>query len=217
MAGQDYFKNALSDFTFEAANGGAIRHLWDLGYTVQQIRERLAFPASSQRVQECVWKHMLDKGMVLRQEPGSLATSQRTEFVREYDKYGRATFRRINITSENNGPIFWRELAFCDSSHGKLSDYLAGKCLENGEENAYISWDFGLWEKEDTRWDLLEGWMREYLAGLPWEKRIVYHRMDGRIREIICRLYENGAYNGTCYFVKIKEKITIMEPGKPGE
>lgn len=44
MSEQDYFKNALSDFTFEAACGGAIRHLADLGYTVSQIKEQLAFP-----------------------------------------------------------------------------------------------------------------------------------------------------------------------------
>ena len=44
MSEQDFFKSALADFTFEAASGGAIRHLADLGYTVKQITEQLSFP-----------------------------------------------------------------------------------------------------------------------------------------------------------------------------
>ena len=34
---QKYLKKALSDFTFDVASGGAIRHLADRGYTVQEI------------------------------------------------------------------------------------------------------------------------------------------------------------------------------------
>jgi len=34
---QEYFKKSLSDFTFDMASGGAIRHLADRGYTVEQI------------------------------------------------------------------------------------------------------------------------------------------------------------------------------------
>ena len=49
MAEQEYFKNALSDFTYEAASGGAIRHLADLGYTVKQICEQLSFPTAISR------------------------------------------------------------------------------------------------------------------------------------------------------------------------
>ena len=44
MGEQEYFKNALSNFMFEAASGGAIRHLADLGYTVKQISKKLEFP-----------------------------------------------------------------------------------------------------------------------------------------------------------------------------
>ena len=52
MAKPDYFKNALANFTFEAACGGAIRHLTDSGYSVTQIMERLQFPTSYDRVQK---------------------------------------------------------------------------------------------------------------------------------------------------------------------
>ena len=44
MSEQDFFKSALSNFTHEAASGGAIRHLADLGYTVDWITRELTFP-----------------------------------------------------------------------------------------------------------------------------------------------------------------------------
>ena len=34
MSENRYFQKALSDFTYDAASGGAIRHLTDTGYTV---------------------------------------------------------------------------------------------------------------------------------------------------------------------------------------
>ena len=37
---QNYFKQALSDFAFDAAAGRAIRHLVDVGYTSSQIMQR---------------------------------------------------------------------------------------------------------------------------------------------------------------------------------
>ena len=71
MSEKKYFKNALSDFTFEAASGAAIRHLADLGYTVKQITERLTYPTSYERVQKVVWEHLVNTGVLLLKEPGS--------------------------------------------------------------------------------------------------------------------------------------------------
>ena len=71
MAEQEYFKSALSDFTYEAASGGAIRHLADLGYTVKQISGQLSFPTPFARVQKTVWQRLLDTGVLLMEEPGS--------------------------------------------------------------------------------------------------------------------------------------------------
>lgn len=44
-----YFQNALSSFVTDAACGGAIRHLVDIGYTLDQIVERLDYPAPGPR------------------------------------------------------------------------------------------------------------------------------------------------------------------------
>lgn len=91
MSEQDYFKNALSDFTFEAACGGAIRHLADLGYTVSQIKEQLAFPTALEKVRKTVWEHMLDTGALCLEEPGKQGTSEKFDYIREYDQYGKAS------------------------------------------------------------------------------------------------------------------------------
>lgn len=93
MAEQDFFRNALSDFTFETASGGAIRHLADLGYTVKQISEKLTYPTPYERVRSAVWHQLLDTKVVLTQEPGSGKEQGKAEYTMERDKYGRTTFR----------------------------------------------------------------------------------------------------------------------------
>ena len=54
MSEQDYFKNALSDFTFEAACGGAIRHLVDKGYTADRIIREFHYPLSRETIEKMV-------------------------------------------------------------------------------------------------------------------------------------------------------------------
>lgn len=66
---QKYFKKALSDFTFEMASGGAIRHLADRGYTVGEIVKMLDFPTPYERVGDLVRKHFLETGVLLLDEP----------------------------------------------------------------------------------------------------------------------------------------------------
>lgn len=119
MAEQEYFKNALSDFTYEAASGGAIRHLTDLGYTVKQICEQLSFPTPYARVQKTVWQRLLDTGVLLTEEPGSSKAQKqgKAEYAMERDKYGRTSFRMVveKDSREDNGAICWKERRFGES------------------------------------------------------------------------------------------------------
>ena len=82
---QEYFKKSLSDFTFDMASGGAIRHLADRGYTVEQIVKMLDFPTPYDRVQQTVWKYFLDKGTVLLKEPEREAEEEKYGYVTDYD------------------------------------------------------------------------------------------------------------------------------------
>lgn len=233
MSEQEYFKSALSDFTYEAASGGAIRHLADLGYTVKQICEQLSFPTPYARVQKTVWQHLTGTGVVLTEEPGSGRDRRRgkAEYAVEHDKYGRTSFRLISPKEEEGGQICWKERRFGESADSssagnagakirsaedgrKLAAYLSGKCRENDGE-AYISCRIGLMLKRDpveyeAAAELLNERQREYLSGLLWEEKVCYHRLDQRMQEIAVRLYAAGKLRESCYFMKSGERVTFL-------
>lgn len=214
MAEQDFFRNALSDFTFEAASGGAIRHLADLGYTVKQISGKLTYPTPYERVRKAVWKRLLDTKVVLTQEPGSGREQGKAEYRMERDKYGKATFRLAASGGQNAEAIHWKEKTYKQERDGMPAAYFAKLCERNGENDVYISCAFGLWSRQGAElftaaMQTLNERQREYITGLPWENRVCYHRMDQRLREIVVRLYEAGQYQGFCYCMKTAEKIKI--------
>ena len=66
---KDYFQSALADFTGDVASGDAIRHLADLGYSIDEIHERLDFPTPKEKIASTVWKHLLRTGVVCLEEP----------------------------------------------------------------------------------------------------------------------------------------------------
>ncbi|MCD7708488.1 MAG: hypothetical protein LUI02_01280 [Clostridiales bacterium] len=82
----EYAREAASKMAFEAACGGAIRHLADLGYTAEEIVERLDFPAPYEKVQKIMEEHIAEK-----EKP------KKYDFVQEHDKYGRITYRRVEV------------------------------------------------------------------------------------------------------------------------
>lgn len=210
MAEPDYFKNALANFTFEAACGGAIRHLTDSGYSVTQIMERLQFPTSYNRVQKAVWERLLDTGVILLTQPGSGDVIPKAEFVKEYDKYGKASFRKVSVPAAPKETLCFIEIPFNPACH--LASFLLEKCSQNGQDASYVSCDFGL-EKGSLLANclpLLDPKQQEYLTGLPWPAKLCYHRLNRQMLEIIVRLYENGKYQGNCYFLKTKEHITFF-------
>lgn len=214
MAEQDYFKKALSNFTYDMASGDAIRYMTGQGYTVRQIIERLDFPTPATQVQKTVWKCLLDMGVILIDEPGTAKKAQ-VEYVRTYDKYGKASFIQVTVPGSGREAIQFVEKDYCTAKNGGLNTYIGKLCSKNGEAASYISCDFGLRSRRDpagyrSMLQLLNERQQEYIRGLPWERRIVYHRLDRRMQEIIVRLYETGEYRGACYFLKTKDKITIL-------
>ena len=214
MSEQKYFKKALSNFAYESASGGEIRHLADLGYTVKQIMERLDFPTPYERVQRTVWEHFHNTGVLLSEEPGSEKQKEKSVYVKEYDKYGKPSFRRVNDSDQEKKVVCWAKYHFDKSADGNLADYLLEKCKENRESLSYISCDFGLRsmrepEKYKELLQVLTEGQREYILGLPWERKIVYHMLNKRMREIVVRLYENSVYQAGCYFMDTQEWIFL--------
>ncbi len=214
MAEQEYFKKALSNVMFDAASGGAIRHLTDLGYTVKQIAGMLSFPAPYERIQQTVWKYLADNGTICMEEPGSGREQERFAYVTDHDKYGKSSFRRVPLSGSNENAISWKESVFQETTGKSFGPWLAEKCAANGEEFSYASCDFGIQMKGNPKefmetLELLREPYRDYIQGLLWEKRPVYHRLDRRMQEILTILYEKGKYQGCCYFIKTGEKVRV--------
>ncbi|MCM1127180.1 MAG: hypothetical protein NC429_12000 [Lachnospiraceae bacterium] len=207
MAEQDYFRNALSDFAFENASGGAIRHLADLGYTIKQITAQLAFPTPYAKVQQTVWEHLLDTKVIRLTEPGNGDDAEKADFIKEYDKYGKASFRKVTHPSGRQTAVCWIETEFNPSD--SFSDYLRQKLTANCSSDAYVSCDFGIMEPalwEQLRKELNER-QAEYLQGLPWVRQTCYHILDSRMMEILIRLYQKELYHGVCFFEGICAKV----------
>lgn len=229
MQKQDFFQKALADFTHEAASGGAIRHLTDLGYTAKQVKELLDFPTSYERIQKTMWEHLLDTEVILLEEPGLGERKKRAVYVREYDRYGKASFRRVleEDRSQGGNNIFgqikdrdaegegWKEINADRDGKNSLNAFYAllrSKVEENGEGASYVTCDFGLMAGKDAAryqemLNVLERDQREYLTGLPWTAERAYHRLNPRMLEILLKLYGTGYYHGICFFLRAKEKM----------
>ena len=209
MEKETVFQKALTNFTFDVACGGAIRHMVDKGYTVRQIIERLDYPLSYEKAQKAVTGYLLEKRILLFEEPDFSKDRVREEYVKEYGPGGRTSFRKV-VTEKTeavlDGP--WKQGRFIPSSGQQLMDYLSKKTQENTEEYAYISCDFGLDRREEYG-HFLNSRQAEYLDGILWPKKRAYHRLDYRMKEIAGKLVLWDNYQAVCYFGKTGECVRI--------
>ncbi len=232
----EYFQNALAGFATEAACGGAVRHLTNTGCTLDQIVARLDYPTSREKAQRIMMEHLYQSRVLLRGEPSDALFEKETQFVQEQDAYGRRTMRKIMVDHNSQNEMTampdltglsqgekgaqlkgfpWREFSYDPKRDGKLTELLHRKCEENGTAYSYMSCDFALFhddlkgqEKEGVL-SCLNNRQREYLAGIRWEKPVLYHRLDQRMREILGKLYEAKVYSGVCFFAVRREKLYI--------
>lgn len=207
MAEQNYFQKALSSFAFENASGGAIRHLADLGYSVKQIQEQLAFPTPYAKIQQTVWERLLETGVIRLSEPDGKESIEKSMFIKEYDRYGKTSFRKVTLYPDKPCPICWKEISFQTSN--SFPEYIYQKLATNQSSDSYTSCSFGLMDSAAFQSLLkeLNDKQKDYLEGIPWSKQICYHALNQRMQEILIRLYDKELYHGICYFVQTCEKI----------
>ena len=214
MAENEYFKQALSSFAMDMASGGAIKHLTNQGYTVQQIANKLDFPTPYEKVQELVWKQMIENGCLLLEEPGNGTEHEKVDYIQETDSLGRKSFRKVVVSCENDTRIHWKEWNYTWKSEDSFRAFLDERCVKNGEQDSYVRCDFGLRKYRDPKGyertiQKLTAQQKEYILGLPWELRPVYHQLNLRMREIVAALYAAGEFHCCLYFRKTREKITL--------
>lgn len=206
---ENYFYDALNHFIFEEAGGGAIRHLANRGYTAKQITESLSFPIPYEKVREAFTQHLLENGILLREKPGTGAMPEKAEYVREYDRYGKPSFRRVVVETSESRPErqntdkkwietdFEKILTLYRSGAQNLAP-AEGTDLIRVQKNIYISCEFGADKKEDML-QVLDKRQKEYLAGICFTGRTMYHLLDRRMFDIAVKLWESGLPVGKVY------------------
>lgn len=211
---ENYFRDALHNFIFEEAGGGAIRHLADKGYTARQIAEALSFPMPYEKVREAYTKYLLDCAVLLKERPENYRKPEKTEYVREYDRYGKPSFRKVVVSESagqersatdrtDSGVKEWKEIGFSEflllykkgSGGIKLS---AESEHKEAEKNIYIACDFGA-DKDRDILQALDAAQQEYVEGICWTRRTMYHLLDQRMLRIGMRLQEKGLDAGKIY------------------
>lgn len=210
MSEESHFNKALSDFTYDMACGSSIRHMTDKGYTVKQIAERLDYPAPYAKIQKTVYSRLCEKGILLSKEPDFSDAKTEVRYILERDRFGHSSFRKV---SENKtlplAASALKSLHFTLGNVETLGQFLSRKVRENGTEYSYISCDFGMYEKDHKIYEYLNSRQKEYVEGILWPKKRMYHRLDYRMIEIAIKLSACDDYEMICYFGKTGEKITL--------
>lgn len=151
------FNKALGNFINDAAAGGAVRHLADLGYSISRIAEEINYPISKEKIAQYMWEHFLNIGKISLEEPQPV--HEKASFVKEQDEFGRISFRRVTETVDNSD----KEYVQCE--FGK-------ELYKNTKEfKAFL--------------ERLEPGDREYITFMPWPLTPVYHELDERMKRIV--------------------------------
>lgn len=172
-----YFEAALSDFVFDVAAGGAIRHLVDRGHSVEQIMGELSYPVPRGKVEKAVYRYLSESGILLNKLP---------------DESGGMRVHLLHEKKKENIP-----------------QALVLSIEEYGEENSYMECPFGEWIKNDEKRlrqmiACLSSREQEYILGIRWEQNVMYHRLNGRMREIGMKLATHTEWEWGFYFLAQK-------------
>lgn len=85
MADNKYFQAALSNFTAEFAYAASVRHLHDIGYAPEQIKEHISYPVSLEKIQKVIDEYEAKKN----------SPEPEYEYIQDTDSLGRKSFRRV--------------------------------------------------------------------------------------------------------------------------
>lgn len=254
----DYFGEALSNFTHDVASGGAIRHMVNLGYTVDEICRHLDFPTPRARVQETVFRYLTESGVLLGslpipeeafevrmfgqqavQEQGDKKTLQvsvpcglrekNEKWTQQDAGKNKNTERRKLFASgrqkkeegqrQPGNEEDWKHQDACgdemrrqQQDRRKFLEELHRQLERNGEAESYVSCPYGtIYRDREQRLgrmlSCLTGREREYILGIPWEMRVMYHRLTPRMLEIATQLALHGEVEQSFYFLRSRIKL----------
>lgn len=179
-----YFQDALSDFVHDAASGRAIRHLVDIGFTTAQIMDELVYPTPFEKVQRTVTRYLKETGILLEELPEAP--------------------ENLHIVQLDNMP------------QEQLFSLLARLTVSNGEENSYVSCPFASCSHAENGMiqslSMLTAREREYLHGIDWGGKLMYHRLNRRMLEIGVQIAQST--EGIRFFFLKSGEVAFYGVGK---
>lgn len=162
----------------------------DIGFTTDDIMKRLDFPTPRKRVEEAVFQRLTETGILLEELP-----------VRPGDL-------RVIRPGQGGAP--------------GLAPLLRSALERDGEEHSYVSCPFGTIRRDrEVRLrqmlSCLTSRERDYLLGIPWRPKVMYHRLNSRMYEISLCLAEHGTADLDFYFLKSGLRLTCRDGGRTEE
>lgn len=177
-----YFEDALSNFVHDMASGGAIRHLVDMGYSIDRIMEQLDYPTSRKRVEKTVYQYMMESGILLDALP-----------VEE-------TVMKVSHLNNVSRPVISQRLREQIQKNDKDSSYMQcpfGRWLQENQTE-YLD-----------QLSCLTGREKEYISGVPWHGDIMYHRLNDRMLEIGIELAVHSSLELKFYFLTSRDIMIV--------
>lgn len=172
----NYFNEALHNFTSDYAYRGQVRHLYSLGFSTSQIKDKLDFPVPYETVKNYLWDYLLNSKQVVFSKEEIIPEYSAPKYVLEYDSYGRKSFR-LEGESSHSSPNY-TNAAFPENVRDIPELF---SCFVKLDGKAVSSYK-----------ELLSPSLWDYLDGFPWPRRDVYFRINEKMADIIASLIKAG-------------------------
>ena len=174
----EYFKEALHNFTSDYAYGSQIRHLYDQGLTIERIKEKLDYPTPIETIYEYLKKYLIDSKIIVFNESNIPSSATASSYAVEYDSLGRKSFRLKKERGKDMNNLTSRSYI---GEIAAIPDIL----------NCYAHIDLSVASKNS---DLLDTKLRDYCSTMPFPSKPCYIRLNPSLLDIADKLYKAGLW-----------------------
>jgi len=132
MGEQSFFQDALTDFTSEIAYGDAVKRLVDEGFSLQQIMEKIDYPAPVKKVQKIIYNRLCETNVILEKVPEHSGFTEHTYSDRK--KFWSELLKKCSKNSEKHSYVYF-EIAdyLLENLERRKAEYLSGINFENSK------------------------------------------------------------------------------------
>lgn len=169
----NYFSEALHNFTSDYAYGSQIKQLYNKGLGVTQIKEKLDYPVSIEKVSSYLWDYLLTSHQVVFSENDIVTNPSSPKYEMETDTYGRRSFRLSSESLTNYNT--YKDIIF-DGSISAIPNI----------EDCFFKMDGAA---VSSYMKYMNSKQTDYLLGFPWPKREMYIHANERFIDIFSTLY----------------------------